>query len=258
MYNHNFISDINARYFAAKVDDTLSPMETMRDEWYFPVGISAFEVIKASIAASALSEVNHVLDMPCGHGRVLRHLRHMFPEASIDACDLDKDGVAFCESQFGARPIYSVEDLTAITFPQSYDLIWVGSLFSHTSADITAKWMTHLANFLTPNGIVVATFIGRRATEIHKFSPFIDPAKWENIIIDYNETGYGYADYSDEENHDYIAGSYGVSLVKASRIMQIVESIPGIRLFSYMEGGWANNQDVLVYGKPDVYDILPY
>lgn len=49
-----------------------------------------------------------------------------------------------------------------------------------------------------------------------------------------------------------------MSLVKPSQIVRIVEAIPGVRVFSYMEGGWANNQDVVVYGKPDVYDILPY
>ena len=258
MYNHDFVNQIHQTYVSSKIDDKISPTETMRDEWYFPVGVSAFEVIKSAISASALTQVDNILDMPCGHGRVLRHLRNMFPDAVIDACDLDKDGVAFCESQFGANPIYSVEDLTSVDFPRYYDIVWVGSLFSHTSDEITALWMNHLAKFLSPTGIIVATFIGRRATEINKFAPFIDQVKWDKIVKEFEATGFGYADYSDDQNHDYIAGSYGVSLVNASRIISIVEAISGVRLFSYMEGGWANNQDVVVFGKPDVYDILPY
>lgn len=250
MFNQNYIAEIEARYWASEVSQVMSETETMILGDYFEIGRSAFEVIKTALTASYRSSIPTILDLPCGHGRVMRHLRHMFPYAKIDACDLDKNGVDFCAEHFGATPIYSVEDLTKVIFPRKYSLIWVGSLFSHTSAEITEKWLAHLARYLDQHGLIVATFIGRAGPEIHKILPFISEDKWSRILADYEATGYGYADYADDENHDYISGSYGVSMSKPSRIVQMVENIPGVRLYSYTEKAWSDNQDVLVFGRP--------
>ena len=48
--------------------------------------------------ASYLMEVKTILDLPSGHGRVLRHLIKMFPEARCDVCDLDVGGMDFALS----------------------------------------------------------------------------------------------------------------------------------------------------------------
>jgi hypothetical protein len=178
----------------------------------------------------------------------------MFPHATIDACDLDSDGVAFCASKLGANPIVpSTEELSDVMFPAKYDIIWVGSLFTHTSEATTRRWMKHLASFLSEQGIVVATIHGRWYPSVHDAVPCISAEKWETILKDYEEFGYGYADYDPAENHDYIEGNYGISLCRPSKIMEIVESIPEIRVFKYTERAWADNQDVVVFGRP-AYD----
>jgi cyclopropane fatty-acyl-phospholipid synthase-like methyltransferase len=89
------------------VDTVISPKETMGRDNYLWVGASAAEAIIAALAVSRLAEVRRILDLPCGHGRVLRHLVKIFPDAVVDACDLDRDGVDFCAVRFGARPIIS-------------------------------------------------------------------------------------------------------------------------------------------------------
>ena len=57
-----------------------------------------------------VADVKRILDLPCGHGRVLRYLSAAFPEAEITACDIMREGVDFCASTFGAIPVYSQDD----------------------------------------------------------------------------------------------------------------------------------------------------
>jgi SAM-dependent methyltransferase len=242
-------------YRAAQLNRTLSPKETMNDEWYFPVGEHAIEVIAAACVSARIRDVKNVLDLPCGHGRVLRHLVHFFPEAKLHACDVDRDGVDFCAKTFAAHPIHSREDLTKVDFGTLFDVIWVGSLFTHTSRKITRDWLTHLSQFLTDEGILIATFHGRWSRYVAELTPFIDEPAWNDIIVQYNTTGYGYRDYPTGHSHDYIQGSYGVSLAKPHTIVQEIEEIPGVRIHLYRERGWGDNQDVVVLGRPS-HDFL--
>jgi SAM-dependent methyltransferase len=239
-------------YDAGRVDTTISPADTMPGDNYLEVGESAARCIISAVATSRITSVRRVLDLPCGHGRVLRHLAHLFPRAQIDACDLDTEGVKFCADTFGAHPIQSQEDLTKVAFPDSYDLIWIGSLFTHTSFAITKAWLTFLSRHLSENGIIVATFHGRWATRLHKLVPYpMDDDQWAAIMSGYDTAGYGYHDYRKEQSHDFIEGSYGLSVARAHTIVEMIESIPNVRLFMYQERGWGDNHDVVAFGKPD-------
>ena len=250
MFNYPYISSVWNIYNSSTVSDIISPKETMNNQWYFEVGANAVHLMLAALASSHLGTVRNILDIPCGHGRVLRHLVKAFPDASFSACDLDKDGVDFCAQQFGAEPVYSKPNLTEVQFSRSFDLIWVGSLFTHVCERDAARWLEHLSGFLSGAGIIVATFHGRRAVDIYDKMPYISEASWKKILKEYKSTGFGYDDYDKNENHEYIDHSYGVSLSSPEKIMNMVQKIPGVRIFSYTEAGWADNQDVLVFGKP--------
>ena len=87
-----YVAGLLRHYRAATVNDTMSPTETMNGEAYWKVGQGAIEVIALACASAKLRDVKHVLDLPCGHGRVFRHLVHLFPGAEFHACDLDRRG----------------------------------------------------------------------------------------------------------------------------------------------------------------------
>jgi SAM-dependent methyltransferase len=250
MHNTDLFLNMIKSYDKNQVEKFIAPNDSMKHENYFEVGNSAVEITKAAVLSSHINRVGHVLDLPCGHGRVLRHLVKLFPEAKFDACDLDKDGVDFCARMFKAQPIYSHEDLTQVKFPTTYDLIWVGSLFTHTSKIVTERWLNHLSNYLSPEGIVVATFHGRWSESVHGFLPYISADKWQEILKDYSRIGYGYRDYAREESHSFIEGSYGISLSKPHSIIEILEGIPDTRIYLYTERGWSDHHDVVVFGKP--------
>jgi hypothetical protein len=48
----------------------------------------------------------------------------------------------------------------------------------------------------------------------------------------------------------YIRGSFGISVARPSKIMEIAEAIPDVRIFFYQELGWADHQDVIAFGRP--------
>ena len=229
----------------------------MNNQWYFDAGRSAVEVVVAACIASNVHQIDRVLDIPCGHGRVLRHLVELFPSAKFDVCDIAHEGVNFCAATFGARAIYSQEELTLVDFGALYDLIWVGSLFTHTSEDVTMRWMSHLAKFLSPSGIIVATVHGRWCEHVHAVAPYIGNERWRTILQGFQSEGYGYADYLENESHEFIDGSYGVSLVSPEKIIGIVQRIPGVRIYQYAERAWVDHQDVIVYGKPTFDQAWP-
>jgi SAM-dependent methyltransferase len=243
-----YIAGLLRQYRAATVNDTMSPTETMNGEAYWKLCQGAIEVIALACASAKLRDVKHVLDLPCGHGRVLRHLVHLFPGAELHACDLDRCGVDFCTLTFGAIPISSNEDLTTVEFPCTYDLIWIGSLFTHTSREVTRRMIAYLVRWLSPQGIIVATLHGRWSEHVHNIGPFIDEGNWQGILAEYDRSGYG--NYWRENSHDYIEGDYGVSLVKPHAILKDVEDIPGVRIHLYRERGWADNHDVVAFGRP--------
>jgi SAM-dependent methyltransferase len=240
-------------YKDRQVIATVSPGETMNNEWYWQVGDSAIRVVAAACVSANLANVRTVLDLPCGHGRVLRHLRAFFPHAEIHACDLDEAGVEFCADVLGAIPIVSQSRLDEVRFPARYDLIWVGSLFTHVSEAVASEMLTSLSGLLSERGIVVATFHGRWCEHVHKVAPYIGERRWERIVDGFRRSGYGYADYEATEGHKYIEGSYGVALARPSKLIDLVEKIGDVRIYSYTERAWADHQDVLVFGRP-AYD----
>lgn len=253
MYNFDLIDGSLKQYHGSVVEQTVSPNDLMFNQWYFEVGRSAIEVIVGAMMSSYVNKVQRVLDLPCGHGRVLRHLVKMFPHAEFHACDLDADGVEFCAKTFGAIPRHSSPELTDVDFGTEFDLIWVGSLFTHVGEEQTARWLAHLAKFLSPCGIIVATMHGRWSEHVNARSPYIGADRWETVMEGYRSRGYGYADYVTEESSQWVPGNYGISIARAGVMVEMIERIDGVRLFSYSERAWADHQDVIVYGKP-AYD----
>jgi SAM-dependent methyltransferase len=219
--------------------------------YYFAVGESGLRNVRRAMALAGISHVQEILDLPCGHGRVARYLRAAFPKANLTVCDLNASGIAFCAAEFDALALMSNVDLCEVNFPAEYNLIWVGSLFTHVDYERTNRWLRHLCGALAPNGLLVATFHGRWAIEVLKKR--LRSELWNKVASQCEQTGFGYAPYPDSES----MGNYGLSMTKPSKIVEVVESISGIRLLSYMERGWGDNHDVLSIMKKDRLMLWP-
>lgn len=221
---------------------TISPADGMFSgdrEHYFWAGHSALECVRLGLERAGKTEVRSILDFPCGHGRVVRTLGAAFPAAALTVCDLDRDGVDFCARTFGATPVYSHVDPGSIRIDGSFDLIWVGSLFTHLDVE---RWQGFLALFrslLAPGGVLLFTTAGRfvvRELRRGVSRLGLSPAGADAILAAYDARGYGY--------HGYPASpEYGVCVASPSWVVGQVERLEVLRLACATERGWLRRQD---------------
>lgn len=181
-----------------KIDRTMAPSDgmvaTALEEQYFDLGRRALELIQFSAELCDKPHYPAILDLPCGHGRVLRWLRAHYPYAKITACDLDRDGVDFCARQFGAEPVYSELNLHELPFAAQFDLIWVGSLVTHLNEERWRQTLDCLVKWTKECGVIVFSTQGRTVTSLlargrRNIAENIDKA---TLLEDFARTGFGY------------------------------------------------------------------
>ena len=230
----------------SRLDRTISPNDGMfegNEPHYFSVGHSGLFNIKKALASTrgAFTAPGRILDFPCGHGRVLRYLRAEFPDAEITACDLLHDGVDFCAKTFGAIPVYSDPNPARIELPRnSFDLIWVGSLFTHFDAMRWASFLPFLRDLLEPYGVLVFTTHGRQSHKISIERPEsygLANARSRQLLREYERTGFGYADYPAQNE-------YGISIAEPAWVCRLITSIRELRLIGLNEKSWDDHHDV--------------
>lgn len=234
-------------YRAADLNETVHPNDVMFNtgpSHYWTVGRSAVQVTLSGLTLSWTQGVNRILDLPCGHGRVARHLRAAFPTSKMFFCDIDAEGADFCAAQFGGTAIHSNPDLMSVDLPRDLDLIWVGSLFTHLDRERSEAWLRYLTGHLRPHGLIVATYHGLFSSELLGKEGEIDGASLNKMYEQFLRTGYGYDRYSG-------ADDYGLSLSHPATIVGMATAIPETRIVSYVERGWAFNHDVLILAKQD-------
>ncbi|HWA09265.1 MAG TPA: class I SAM-dependent methyltransferase [Opitutaceae bacterium] len=220
-------------------------------ETYLAVGQSALDHCEASLLAGGrtFAEVKTCLDLPCGHGRVLRWLARRIDPAGITACDIDREAVDFCRREFGVKGVDSSDDLSQLIFSDSYDLIWVGSLLTHLDSGRCAALLQKLGSALRAGGVLVFT--------THGESCFTRPglpaygkrfrALADRMRADFRRHGFCHAPYKE-------TGYYGIALHSEKYVRDLVAnhvSAP-LRLVRFQVRGWHDHQDVWAYQRSNV------
>lgn len=225
------------RHSDAGLIRTVSPNDEMfegGEDHYFAVGRAVLDIVARSLDAAQrpVAGVRRVLDLPCGHGRILRHLQAAFPEAEITACDLNRDGVDFCAATFGAVPVYSREDPAEIPLARgAFDLIVAVSLFTHFDADLWPGFLDLFSACLRPGGVLFFTTNGRYACA-HPVRGFGD-ARTASLRETYERTGFGYAQYPTPQ----ISTRYGVALSEPAWVFRQLARLKELRVVHFAEHG---------------------
>lgn len=205
---------------------------------YFSVGASAISVIKEAIHAHGkeLYEVKSIMDYACGFGRVHRWLRATFPSAAVSGVDADAASVE------GARELgfdASTLDLSLTQDLGVFDLIWVGSLFTHLSYDESVRTMRYLRRQLSSDGILIVTMHGVDVVDkivSRSVNYGLDSNGISHLAETYLSSGWGYADYPDQDG-------YGISVSRPDIALKLLPDC-GLNPFFFRAKGWDRHQDV--------------
>jgi SAM-dependent methyltransferase len=236
----------------AIADDMLTGGPTLRN--YFEVGESALAEIKAGIAAAGAPAPRRILDLPSGYGRVLRHLKAEWPNATLTAMDLDAEAVAFCANTFGARPVVSRQPLWEVDAGDGHHLLWCGSLLTHFDQPDWGPTLSYFRDRVAPGGVVVFTTHGEFSIDALAGEPAAVSSQMGQWVRDYGmgakaatmaetarRTGFAYGHYG----HTY--DPFGLSVSTPEWVRSTADAVSGLSFVSMSERGWFDHHDVWTY-----------
>jgi SAM-dependent methyltransferase len=237
------------------VIDTTSP-----DDWihnrggatYYATGRTTIRRVRLAMLQTRKADVRRILDFGSGYGRILRQFKAAFPEARLAACDILPEAVDFCAETFGAEAVYAADDPGRTTLEGKFDLIWLGSLFTHLAAERWTSLLDLLEGALEPEGLLMFTTQGRfirdQIAERTWKDAFGRPI-WDNwgvtedqldeAVAGYDREGFGYLEWGSLERQ------YGTSIATPAWVMQQLQERRGFEILTYWERGWLP-QDLVV------------
>ena len=153
-----------AEHRKTRVDMTISPVDDMRGRGnltaYRKVGELALEVISEAMLLGHRTKLPAILDLPCGGGRVTRHLVKFFPDLTIYVSEAEKPKEEFVSSHFKLPKFQAPIDFVGAPSTH-FDLIFVGSLLTHLDRNLFKAALDYFVTALNPNGLLVVTLHGR-------------------------------------------------------------------------------------------------
>jgi SAM-dependent methyltransferase len=234
----------------SRVDSRISKFDTMFEgdvASYFLKGLSGLQAAEAALEYRRQLPVNAILDLPCGCGRVGRFLAARFPEATITACDLMREGVDFCAQELGMLPFHSQPDFDRISFDVKFDLIWCGSLVTHLDGKAVPSLLRCLQRHLADNGVAIFTahgdYVANRLNEGHDYGIGREAAS--KAVEMYRDQGVVFMPYLGNTQ----AADYGFSMTSSAWIRRQCGLIEGWKEVYFKPQGWDNHQDVYAYER---------
>lgn len=249
--NFRFSSD-NCIGIRPQVVDTISPNDYMwktkhNKASYLEEGWSAARTIFSACMIEELSP-RTIVDFGCGHGRVLRWLNALFPNAHLIAVDRVADPVNFCAETFGATPFIANSSFDDLNICNENDLIWLGSVYTHLPMFLWIQLTESLLKVLTHRGLlsfsIAGPYVAKRFIDGQR-NPHAEIAEneFDKFINDYINNGFAYA------NHKNITDRYwGRSVISHSRLFQFIHDLE-LEIVLYGERSYAKLQDVIVVRK---------
>jgi SAM-dependent methyltransferase len=237
------------------VSEAISPEDWIHSrgpDKYYATGRTTIRRVRLAQLQTRKAEVRRILDFGSGYGRILRQFKAAFPQARLAACDIQRDAVDFCAETFGAEPIYAADDPGETELEGDFDLIWVGSLFTHLAAPRWQSLLDLLEGALERDGLLLFTTQGRfirdRIAE-RTWRDAYDQPIWVNwgvteqqldeVVSSYDREGFGYLEWSALDRQ------YGTSIATPGWVLGQLQTRPGFEIVSYWERGW-KPQDLVV------------
>lgn len=117
---------------------------------------------------SALRKVNvdlgsftRILDFGCGCGRTLVHLKRLAPGAQFAGVDIDAKAIEWCRRHLEFASFSLSNESPPIDYAaDSFDFIYVISVFTHLDEDYQFRWLEEVRRIAKPGGVLLLTVNG--------------------------------------------------------------------------------------------------
>lgn len=259
-------------YRAAGIDERISEHEDMLAQDagaiddYKRIGLTALRILSEAMVLTGRTQFQDVLDLPCGGGRVTRHLRAFMPDARIHVGDVDTDKLNSVVSQFAAERFDFPRDFQGEP-ARTFDLIFSGSLLTHFDRDLFENTVEFFIRALKPGGIAILTTHGRSnasadlnpqaIAEARKvaedfrahmkeqgvsFKAKLDPE--QAIHDEFRKDGFGY--FVSPSWTSLYGQSYGSSYSSPSWLMRLLEQRSDCVIVGFKERSYGDMQDVVM------------
>jgi SAM-dependent methyltransferase len=203
--------------------------------------------IEESLAAAGRSfaDVESCLDFASGYGRITRLLvAHLSPDR-VTAYDIDRNAVRFCASEFGVRPLYPYRGRRPLP-SRTYDLIFVGSLFTHLPWSTNLVHLDFLVDSLRQHGILVFSTQGESClSHLDWYGPEFAAAE-HTYRREVAATGIYFLPYARARSRDYGITIHARAFVEVSMRERFARELTLVR---FAERGWDKHQDVWSYQR---------
>ncbi|MFW5328898.1 class I SAM-dependent methyltransferase [Hydrogenophaga sp. ZJX-1] len=223
---------------------------------YESVGKEMADLVEVAAHDLGLS-APHILELPCGYGRVTRHLVKLFPAERILACDIMVPAVEFVATKFGVKghpAEIPVNELTGIE-TDTFDIAVMGSLITHLSAANSHTLLQNFSRVMKSGGIAIITTHGIRSRQLlgEKDVYQVGEEARQHLVQQYDNSRFGFVNYLPDHSFeaktvDYIGDSYGISLIPDQWMTEISQTL-GLNIIKKIVGGWDNHQDVFFLQK---------
>lgn len=175
-------------------------------------------------------ERTRLLEFASGYGCVTRHLDQALDGVELTACDIHPEAVRFVEQEMNVGALLSRSIPEEFAPPQSFDVVFALSFFSHMPERTWARWLTRLLACLKDDGVLIFTTQGLASRE-----SFGNPEIPENGL--WFRTG--------SEQKDLDGDEYGSAIVTPRFVATEIERA-GAMLTLYEAASWWDIQDLYV------------
>jgi SAM-dependent methyltransferase len=124
-----------------------------------------------------------ILDFGAGSGRTLRHFADEAVHARFEACDIDAAAIEWLNANLDPPFQGFVNDPSPPLdrAAGSYDLVYAFSVFTHIT-DAWAAWLLELHRVLSPDGLLIASFLGEGMSQAIAGEPWIPERIGMNVL----------------------------------------------------------------------------
>jgi 2-polyprenyl-3-methyl-5-hydroxy-6-metoxy-1,4-benzoquinol methylase len=203
---------------------------------YFLNGLEQYDLVK-HVASWRAARPRRMLDFASGYGRLTRFLVHQHLADAVTVSDILEGGMEFQAQQFGVRTILSTVNPEDFVAPETYDVIFVASLFTHLPPVTFTRWLRRLAELLTPQGLLLFS--------VHD----------ESIAPEGVAEGIAFASYSESRVLD--ASDYGSTWVTESFVREQVRGIGASWTCVRLPRALSDWQDVYVVSPAPIANPQP-